>query len=310
MILAVTGATGFLGRAFVAAALDAGHEVRALVRREADAPAKARAFVGALPASVPEAFLADADVLVHLAALGVQSRDRDWTRACEVNITGSVALVRQAAAAGVKHAVLAGTCLEYEGFGTLPDRPAVDAVLCDESSSTETADAYGATKAAGGLAARAAARQAGLPWWYLRFASLYGEGDDPAKLLPGALAAAREGTAFETSPGAQLREWLHVDDAVEALLLAATKTPPAAGAVVNIGTGEGVTLAALVMRVFELAGAPASLVRLGTRGYRPGEVHRLVMATGKARELLGWTPRVSMDEGMRRLAGVGGSRNR
>lgn len=301
MILAVTGATGFLGRAFVAAAVDAGHEVRALVRREADAPSGTKVFTGALPDSLPDAFLAGAEVLVHLAALGVQSRDRDWTRACEVNVTGSVALVRMAAAAGVKHVVLAGTCLEYEGFGTLPDRPAVDAVRCDETSSTETADAYGATKAAGGLAARAAARQSALPWWYLRFASLYGEGDDAAKLLPGGLAAAREGRVFETSPGAQEREWLHVDDAVAALLLAATKKPPTHGALVNIGTGEGVTLAALVTRVFELAGASAELVRLGARGYRPGEVHRLVMAPGRARELLGWTPRVSLEEGLKRL---------
>lgn len=300
MILSVTGATGFLGRAFVTAALQAGHEVRALVRGGLDAKEGLRTFEGALPHRIPDGFLEGADVLVHLAALGVQSRDRDWTQAAEVNVVGSVALVRQAAAAGVKQVVLAGTCLEYEGFGTLPDAPDSSAALCSETSSTETANAYGATKAAGGLAARAAARDAGLAWWYLRFASLYGEGDDAAKLLPGAVEKALRGQPFETSPGEQVREWLHLDDAVTALLQACATKPPAGGALLNIGTGQGVKLASLVTQVFELAGAPRSLVKLGARPYRRGEVHRLVMDSDRAADVLGWTAKISLQDGLRR----------
>lgn len=300
MILSVTGATGFLGRAFVTAAMRAGHEARALVRETRDVPQGIRAFEGAVPHRIPEAFLEGADVLVHLAALGVQSRDRDWTQAADVNVVGSVALVRQAVAAGVKQVVLAGTCLEYEGYGTLPDAPDSSAALCSETSSTETAHAYGATKAAGGLAARAAAREAGLAWWYLRFASLYGGGDDAAKLLPGAVEAARRGIAFETSPGEQVREWLHIDDAVSALLQACATRPPNGGALLNIGTGRGITLAALVTHVFELAGAPRSLVKLGARPYRSGEVHRLVMDSDRAADVLGWTAKTGLDDGLRR----------
>lgn len=303
MIIAVTGATGFLGRAFVNAALDAGHDIRALVRSASDAPHGVTAMEGALPGSIPDSFFEGADVVVHLAACGVQSRDRDWARATQVNVEGSVAVVRQAAAANVRRVVLAGTCLEYEGFGKLPGSPTDSTSFCTESSSTETSDAYGATKAAGGLAARSAAREAGLEWWYLRLASIYGDGDDAAKLVPSALAAAREGSAFETSPGQQVREWLHVDDAADAVLETCTTAPPGRGAIINVGTGIGVPLSAVVQSVFALTGADTSLVRLGARPYRAGEPHRLVMDPNRAFGLLRWRPTLSLMDGLTELVG-------
>lgn len=301
MILAVTGATGFLGRAFVKAALAAGHRVRVLARRSVDAPPGVKVFEGSVPGGVRYNFFEGANTVVHLAACGVQGRDRTWPRATEVNVMGSVEVVRMASESGVPRVVLAGTCLEYEGFGRLPDSPTDTDSLCTESSSTETSDAYGATKAAGGLAARAAAREAGLEWWYLRLASAYGEGDDREKLLPSALAAAREGHEFEMSEGQQVREWLHVDDAVDALLRACTTPPPDGGAIVNIGTGEGVRLATIVGRIFKLAGADMTLMQLGARAYRNGEAHRLVMDSSRAKALLGWTPKVTLDQGLEQL---------
>lgn len=308
MKLALTGATGFLGRHVVRAALAAGHEVRVLVRRGHAAPEGAIAVAGALPIEPGscdlDEFVGGADVLVHLAALGVQSRDRDWQRATDVNVTGTVQLVRAACAAGVKRVVLAGTCLEYAGHGRLPDAPVTDAPHCHEDDGTEPTDLYGATKAAGGLLARAVAREAGVECWYLRYASMYGPGDDAAKLLPAAFAAARAGRAFEMSPGAQLREWLHLDDATAATMRAIETSAPAGGAVVNIGTGEGIAISALVRRVFELSNADPALVKAGARPYRAGDVHRLVMDVTRQGSLLGFAPRISLDDGLRALVGA------
>jgi nucleoside-diphosphate-sugar epimerase len=303
--LAVTGSGGFLGRHLLAAALKAGHEVRALVRPGRPAPAPRPGLepvAGDLAdAAVLASLVEGADAVLHLAALGVQSRDRDWARLVAVNVAAPLPLAEAAALAGAR-LVAAGTCLEYRGHGRLPDAPAHAGARCDEEAPLEPSDPYGATKAAGGVVLRARARDLGLPCWYLRLASLYGEGDDPQKLLPGAVAAARAGRPFEASAGAQEREWLHVGDAAAALLEAAARPPPAGGAVVNVGTGEGITLAGLVRRTFALAGADEALVRLGARPYRPGEVHRLVMETGRARALLpGWAPRVGLDEGLSAL---------
>lgn len=303
MRLAVTGATGFLGRHLVAAALGRGHQVRALVRPGREAPAGAEPVAGDLAdAAALDRLVAGADAVLHLAALGVQRRDRDWARLVEVNVARPLAVAEAAARAGVGVLVAVGTVLEYRGHGRLPGAPAPLPALCLEDSPCDPADPYGATKAAGGLVLRARAAALGLPCWWLRLASLYGPGDDAEKLLPGAAAAAREGRPFEMSGGAQVREWLHVADAAEALLAAAA-APPAAGVeVVNVGTGEGVALLEVVRRAFALAGADPALVRAGARPYGPGEVHRLVMSVERARARWPGLPApVGLEDGLRAL---------
>jgi nucleoside-diphosphate-sugar epimerase len=307
MRLAVTGTTGFLGRHLTEAAVRRGHAVRALVRAGRPIPHGAEPVAGELSdRAALHRLVAGAEVVLHLAALGVQSRDRDWERMVSVNVKQPLALAEEAARAGARSLVAAGTVLEYRGHGRLPDAPAPLPALCAEDSSTDAGDPYGATKAAGGLVLRARARDLGLPCWYLRLASMYGPGDDEQKFLPAAVAAARGRRPFDMTPGEQVREWLHVDDAVEALLAAADAPAPApeTGATVNVGTGEGLALRDVVRRAFERCGADPALVRPGARPYRTGEVHRLVMTTERARAMLpGWSARVGLDEGLAALAG-------
>lgn len=305
MRLAVTGSTGFLGRHLVAAAVARGHEVRALVRPGRQAPPGATPVPGDLgDAGALAGLVEGAEVLLHLAALGVQSRDRDWGRLVQVNVAQPLGLVDAAARAGVRRLVAAGTVLEYRGHGRLPDAPAPLPAICGEDAPADPLDPYGATKSAGGALLRARAAEAGLPCWYLRLAALYGPEDDAQKLLPSAIAAARAGRPFDASGGEQVREWLHVEDAVEALL-AAIAAPPAAGVeVVNVGTGQGVALREVTARVFELAGADPGLLRLGARPYRRGEVHRLVMSTERSRAR--WPGRPAprrLEEGLAALVG-------
>jgi nucleoside-diphosphate-sugar epimerase len=109
------------------------------------------------------------------------------------------------------------------------------------------------------------------------------------------------------TPGAQVREWLHVEDAVAALLAAAVREPPPGLTTLDVGTGEGVALVELVRRAYRLAGADERLVEAGAKPYRTGELMRLVIDPTAAGAALGWAPRVALDEGLRRLvAGAGG----
>jgi nucleoside-diphosphate-sugar epimerase len=281
MRLAVTGATGFLGRHLVPAALAAGHTVRALVRPgRTVAPAKGLSVVtGDLGSHEPLGELTDGvEQVVHLAALGVQGRDRATTAMAAANVGGAVRLAEAMAASGVTRLVAAGTVLELGG-----------------------ADEYGRSKAEAFRALQGAAARFGLRGWYLRLASVYGPDDDPEKLLPSAVAAARAGRPFEMTPGAQQREWLHVDDAVAALLRACQVEPPAAFADLDVGTGHGIALAGLVREVYRLAGRDVALVQAGARAYRAGEVMRLVTSPARARAALGWAPSVPLTEGLRRL---------
>lgn len=313
MNIAVTGATGFVGRHFIASALAQGHHLRAWVRGpSAHAAAwRARAITvieGALTeptAAQCAAFLHDVDALVFLAAAGVQSRDRSLDKTLAANVTAPARWLEHAAQHHVRRVVLTGTCLEYRGFGALPAAPWGGAPnpLCGLDSPLSQADLYGASKGAGGLLARAVARHAGMPLWYLRLASLYGPGDDAGKFVPAALAHLRAGNAFPMSPGEQVREWLHIDDAVRALLLAAACDPgPDSVRTLNIGTGQGVSLADLVARLAGVVGASAETIQRGAIAYRPHEVHHLVMDVQEQAPALQFTPAWSLERGLEQLA--------
>jgi UDP-glucose 4-epimerase len=279
--LAVTGATGFVGRYLVPAALAAGHEVVALVRpgrRVAPAPGLTLREGDLASARALADLVKDAEVVVHLAALGVQGRDRDPAAMEAANVAGALRVVEAMAAARVERLVAAGSVLELA-----PEDP------------------YGASKTESRRRLAEATARLGLRGWYLRLASLYGPGDDAQKLLPAAAAAARAGQPFEMTPGGQVREWLHVDDAVAALLRACQVPAPAPLTELDVGTGEGVALVDLVRQVYRLAGRDDALVRAGARPYRAGEVMRLVMDPAAARAALGWAPRVALEDGLRAL---------
>ncbi len=302
MRIALTGTSGFFGRRVAAAALAAGHSVRGLVMKgDARLVEGIDAVEGQLGDESAVRLVEGADVLIHLAALGIKRRQREWQRMSLVNVIHPLVLLETASAAGVRRVVLAGSCLEYTGHGRLPDAPAAVAALCDESSPTEPPEPYGATKAAGGLLQRTRARELGLRTWYLRLASMYGPDDDSAKFLPAAIHAAVTGTPFEMTGGDQVREWLHVEDGVAALLAAAAADPPEPATTLNVGTGEGISLRELVGEVFAVARADPSLVRAGARPYR-GEVHRLVMDVSRASAALGgWRPRIELHAALEAL---------
>ncbi len=308
MRIAMTGTTGFLGRHLVPAALAAGHRVRALVRYARTPPAGIEVLQGELGyVEALRQLVKGADVVVHLAAVGVQARNRDWHRMVEVNVAEPLALAEACAEAKVKRLVTVGTCLEYRGQGKLPDSYGPVGRLCSEDDPLEADEPYGAAKAAGGLLIRSLARGLGLPCWYLRFAPIYGAGDDPQKVLPAAVRAALERRYFECTAGEQVREWLHVADAVEALLAAIELDPPGGGVALNVGTGVEATLLDVLRRVFTLAGADPALIHAGALPYRRGEAHRLVMTTDRTRrELPSWSPRMGLEEGLRDLVARGG----
>lgn len=301
MLVALTGTTGFLGRQFASAGRAAGHAIRGLVV-PGGPPARQgmESVTGDLAdAKALKKLLAGADVLVHLAALGLAPQDRTWDRMALVNVVQPLALLEAAAEAKVRHVVLAGSSLEYTGHGRLPDAPAQGEPRCDESSPTDPSEPVGATKAAGGILERARARALGLPAWYLRFSQLYGPGDDPDKILPLAVRAAVARQPFDLSEGEEVREWLHVGDAVRALLAAVAAEPTEPVTIVNVGTGVGVRLVEVVRSAFEVAGANPELVRAGARPYRKNEMHRLVMDVSQAQRWLGgWRPRIDLLHGL------------
>lgn len=100
------------------------------------------------------------------------------------------------------------------------------------------------------------------------------------------------------SSGAQRRDLLYVDDAVDAFVRAAC-ADSLHGAIVDIGNGEATPIGEVAEEVLALIGGP-SQIRTGAVPARAMEPVHLVAATGRARRMLGWEPQIGLREGLRR----------
>jgi UDP-glucose-4-epimerase GalE len=239
------------------------------------------------------------DAVLHFAAYALvgESVERPldyW----ENNAGGTLALLGAAAARGVPSLVLSSSCAVYgeprarripEDAPRLPVHP------------------YGRTKAAcegmlEDLAAAGALRSFRLRYFNAAGAAAdgsLGEDHDPeTHLVPLALRAAARGTVlvvngddFPTPDGTCVRDYVHVEDLAEAHLAALDRLREGhPGGAVNLGTGRGASVLEVVRAAGEAAGRPVR-TRVGPR--RPGDPAFLVAAPGRAREVLGWSPRRS-----------------
>jgi UDP-glucose 4-epimerase len=225
----VLGAGGFVGRHLCARLRADGWDVVGTVR-----PGAAGRVPGAVPvdladpAALTEAVrAADPDVAFHLAA--GRARDTAAARAATaaVNTSSGLHLVE----------ALGTHCRAVVRLGSSTEYAAVDGPM-DESAPLAPRGFFGATKAAGSLLLVAAAHERGLRSAVLRAFQVYGPGDHAGRLVPTVLRAARDGTVLPlTAPGSR-RDWVHVDDVVDACVRAALADDLAPGTVLNVGTGR------------------------------------------------------------------------
>src|SRR6185436_3044775 len=128
------------------------------------------------------------------------------------NIAASAAWVEAAAAVGARALVYVGSCSEYGAMG--------EARPVGEDAPLAAADLYGASKAAGGLWARACAQALSLPFLWLRPFGIFGPGEAAHRLLPYLHARLGAGARADLTPGLQMRDFLYIDDAVAGLIAA------------------------------------------------------------------------------------------
>lgn len=295
----VTGGTGFIGKRLVAALLAEGAHVRVLLRGGSSASAS---WSGVEP--VTEADLTrlaidgpgagrKLDVVMHLAAYGVRPGDRDAATMVDINIRLPVALVELAARHDAAF-VSAGSSAEYGG------KPAPGSRL-DESAALETQKLYGAAKAAGCLMVCAAAASHRIPARHLRLFNVYGPGEAPHRLLPSLVKRLVLGERVPLSEGRQVRDFVHVDDAVEALLAAARHALSASGTdqrILNICSGKGYSVRDFALEVAKVLDLPHTQLGFGDLAMRPDDVPWLVGDGSAAMHDLGWRPERDFETGI------------
>lgn len=136
-----------------------------------------------------------------------------------------------------------------------------------------------------------------LPAVTLRIFLAYGPGQGEKRFLPQIIRGCLQNHPFPVSEGGQLRDFCYVDDVVEGILRA-LYVPEICGQVINIASGIPVSIRSMIEQVCALVGQGQP--DFGHIPYRKGENMALWANTNHARELLGWTPQVSLEEGLTR----------
>lgn len=296
----VTGGAGFIGAALVRRCISLGTDVVVMVREitPLDRLYGVLQRVEVVRADVSDSarvqrLLQDIKPMTvfHLAADLDRRPELSGDRMVEIyrtNVMGTLNVLMAAKSCGAEMIVCTGSCDEY-GAGPVPFR---------EGQREQPNTAYGASKAAATLLAQTLHRTIALPVVVLRLAVVYGPGQGPAGFIGAAVDACLRRVPMQITPGEQTRDWVFVDDVVEGLLQAAC-TPSALGMVINLGTGEERRVKDVARRIEELTGV-GGILKIGALPYQPTEVMRYVCSNRLANSVLGWTPRVSLDEGLRR----------
>jgi dolichol-phosphate mannosyltransferase len=293
----VTGAGGFCGAAIADALAAGGDDVVAAVRPGGRRPPAGLAVAEwdlRDPAGA-EALVRDVrpEVCIHAAAAGARARCDDVEELLAVNVAATAALTTALAAHGARRIVTLGSSSEY---GT-------PSGAMGEELAPAPDDAYGVSKLAGGLIARALGRPAGLQTVHLRLFSVYGPGEDATRLVPTVLRAVTTRQPLDMTGGEQVRDFVYVEDVVQAVALAAWR-PALDGVIANVGTGIETTVRGLGETACRLTGADPALLRFGALPYRRGERFRWIADTRHAEQALGFRARTSLADGLRLTLGA------
>ena len=298
----ITGAAGFLGTPLANRLAAEGHAVYGLDDLSAGDPSRLDervAFTRGDVRDVPRlwSLLADVDVVYHLAArVSVQESILYPVEYNAVNTGGTVALLAAARDAGVRRVVLASSGTVYGD----PSRQPID-----ETAEPRPSNPYAVSKLAAEHYARAIGDLYRIETVTLRIFNAYGPGQRvPPSHPPVAAHFARQilsGASIVlhgAPPGGQTRDFVYVDDVVDALVRAG-EVGGLGGRTLNIGSGVETSMRALITEIERATGRTARVLESPEQS---GGVSRMRADISQAKASLGWAPKTGLREGTLALA--------
>ncbi len=293
----ITGAAGFLGSALANHLSREGHQVRGLDDLSAGDPSALYEDVLFTRGDINDrpklwTLMQDVDVVYHLAARVLVAESILYPREYnDVNVGGTVSLMEAMRDVGVERVVFISSGAVYGNQETQPLK---------EDSPTFPHSPYAVSKLAGEFYVNTIGSLWGIETVCLRVFNAYGPGQHlPAAhppVIPSFLyQALRGGSLVVHGSGNQTRDFIYIDDAVRAMVAAAT-APGANRTVINVGSGMETSIRDLVSRILEITHSTAEA--LYTPRNDPG-VSRMCADLSLAGDLLGYMPRVPLEEGLR-----------
>jgi len=295
----VTGGAGFIGSHLAEELVRRGHRVRvadSLItgkRSNLDHVPGVEFFEGDL---ADEAFarraVAGVDYVLHQAAIPSVPRSvKDPITSNRANADATLNVLVAARDAGVKRLVFAGSSSEYGNTPTLPKR---------EDMTPSPLSPYALQKVMGTQYCQMFTRLYGFETVVIRYFNVFGPRQDPGSPYSGvisvfatALSEGRQPTIY--GDGEQTRDFTYVANVVDGVLRAC-EAPKAAGEVINVATNGRVSLNELLAIMNRIVGTDLTAIY---KDVRAGDVKDSQADITKAKELLGYTPIVGLEEGLR-----------
>ena len=292
----VTGGAGFIGTALANRLAESGHHVRVLDDLSAGDPSALHSDVVFTRGDVRDrpklwTLLQKVDCVFHLAARVSVPESILYPREYnDVNVGGTVALTEAIRDAGVERVVLASSATVY---GPQPRQPVA------ESAWPHPQAPYAVSKLAAEHYIFSLGELYSITTVALRIFNAYGPSQRVppvhAPVIPHFVRNMLSGASLVIhGDGGQTRDFVHIDDVVDALI-AAAEARDAHGKVINVGSGEETSLDDLVALLADLTGKRPDVLRNKQQG---GGLPRLVADLDQARAVLGYLPHVSLRDGL------------
>jgi len=301
----VTGAGGFIGSHLVESLVQRGAEVTAMIRYSSSASLGNLEFVApevkgnfrVIAGNIDDGdFVMHAmqgiDAVCHLAALIAipysYVAPRSYVR---TNVEGTLNVVEAARRLSVERVVHTSTSEVYGTALTVP---------ISEKHPLQGQSPYSASKIGADKIAESYFRSFDTDVVTLRPFNTFGPRQSARAFLPTIITQALTRDVIKLGSLTPERDMTYVSDTVEGFIAAAT-TPGIAGDTINLGTGQTFTIGHFAERVLKLMGIDKPIEQDAAR-MRPekSEVLKLVSDNSRAAEVLNWTPKVDLDEGLLR----------
>jgi UDP-glucuronate 4-epimerase len=302
----ITGAAGFIGGHCSRALLDAGYAVVGLdnfdpfydraIKEQALSELTPRPDFSFVEADIRDRdavtkALAGVDAVLHLAArAGVRPSIEEPSLYSSINVEGSITLLESCKQLGISRFVFGSSSSVYGDTTPAPfreDAPALDPI-----------SPYAATKRAGELACRVYTHLYEMRIAALRFFTVYGARQRPDLAIHRFTRLLHEGKPIQQyGDGSSERDYTHVDDIVKGVAGAMrwVDVDEPGFEIFNLGESQTVRLDQLITLISGASGIEPKIERLPSQ---PGDVRRTYADISKAREMLGYSPSIAIDDGI------------
>lgn len=226
--------------------------------------------------------------IFHLSAYGVDSAQKAYFKAANVNILGIVNILNSIRHIGCEKIINTGTCSEY---GNREEK------MC-ENMCPAPVNIYGSTKACATIISHQIAGENAINIVTLRPFGIFGEGEERHKFFCDVILSLLDDKDVNLTLCEQYRDYCYVENIVDGFIIAA-QNDTAKNEILNIGSGVSQQLNYYVDLIFKYVGTDRRPI-YGALEYRKNEIWNPQPDISKIKSILSWTPRVDLEEGIKR----------